>query len=50
MNKITITVEAGTHSLTREYSLDSVLEEGTDLNERVTDMLETIKGLADKKF
>ena len=42
MNKITITVEAGTHSLTREYSMDSILKEDTDLNEKANEMLQAL--------
>ena len=50
MNKIILTVQVGTQTLEREYALDAILEERTDLHEQVADMLETIKGLADKKF
>jgi hypothetical protein len=42
MNKIILTVEANGHSLTREYALEAILDDRTDLHMAATDMLKAI--------
>lgn len=50
MNKITITVEAGEHTLSRVYSLDTILDEQVDLNEKATEMLQVLQDSLIEKF